>query len=57
VLVLLVAGVADELADLNRDADEMASAAAGPWLAALVVAADSFVFLGMSGHDAEMTVD
>lgn len=57
VLVLLVAGVADELADLNRDADEMASAAAGPWLAALVVAADSFVFFGMSGHDAEMTVD
>lgn len=34
-------GVADELAELNRDADELASVAAGSWLAASVLAADS----------------
>jgi hypothetical protein len=43
-------------ADLNRDADELASAARS-WLAALVVAADSFVVFGMSGQDAELMID
>jgi hypothetical protein len=50
-----LAGAADELADLNRSADELASAAAGSWLAAPVVAEDSSVLLGMSGHAELMT--
>lgn len=57
LLVAALAGVADERADLNSDADELASAAAASWLAALVVAADSFVLFGMSGHDAELMID
>jgi hypothetical protein len=41
--------------DLNSDAEELASAAAGSWSAALVVAAESTVLFGMSGHAALMT--
>ena len=42
--------VADELAELNGDAEELASAAAGSCLAASVLAAESTVLFGMSGH-------
>jgi hypothetical protein len=45
---LPLAGVKDEAAVLNSDADEMASAA-GAWLAA-----DASVFAGVSGHVAEI---
>ena len=60
LLVLVVtdlAVVADEFADLSGDTDELASAAAGPLLAASVVADASFVLFGMSGHDAELMID
>ena len=48
---------ADELADLSKDAEELSSAAAGAWSAALVLADDSTVLLGMSGHVAELMTD
>jgi len=44
------------LADLNGDTEELASVAADSCLAALVLAAESTVLLGMSGH-ADLMVD
>ena len=58
VVVLLLAdvlGAADELGDLNGDAEELARAAAATRLAALFVATESTVLLGMSGHAELMT--
>jgi hypothetical protein len=47
--------VADGLADVSRDAEVLASAAARSWSAALVVAAERTVLFGMSGHAALIT--
>jgi hypothetical protein len=49
-----LAGVAEDLADLNADAEELASAAFGSWSAALFLAPESTVLVGMSGHAALM---
>jgi hypothetical protein len=49
-----LARVAEELADLNADAEELASAAFGLWSAALFLAPESTVLVGMSGHAALM---
>ena len=49
--------VADDLADLKDDADEMANAAPGWCLAALFVAPESTVLFGMSGQAAELMID
>jgi hypothetical protein len=48
---------ADEPADLSFDAEELASAAERSCLAALLVAPESTVLLGMSGHAAELMID
>jgi hypothetical protein len=47
---LLLVGDADEIADRIADAEALASAAPGPWRAALFAARDSTVLFGISGH-------
>ena len=52
-----LADFADDVVDLSGDAEELASAAARSCWAALLVAAESTVLLGMSGHAAELMLD
>jgi hypothetical protein len=49
--------VADERADLNGLAEELASASADLWSAALFVAPESSALAGMSGHAAELMIE